>query len=113
MVTVFDGIWHDCRSLVAEMPKKCVCARCTLASENCMKLLIGIVLAFVIGAACRVFDIPAPAPPMLTGALLVCAMTGGYMAGDKFMKQRQPQPAPIVAPAAPAEQGRQTDSGRN
>jgi hypothetical protein len=40
-------------------------------------------------------------------------MTGGYMAGDKFMKQRQPQPAPIVAPAAPAEQGRQTDSGSN
>lgn len=76
-----------------------------------MKLLIGLVLAFVIGAACRIFDIPAPAPPMLTGALLVCAMTGGYMAGDKYMKNRQPQPAPIVAPASPADTARQTDAG--
>lgn len=75
-----------------------------------MKLLIGIILAFIIGAACRIFDIPAPAPPMLTGALLVCAMTGGYMAGDRFMKSRQPQPAPIVAPANPSDQSRQTQS---
>jgi XapX domain-containing protein len=76
-----------------------------------MKLLIGIILAFIIGAACRIFDIPAPAPPMLTGALLVCAMTGGYMAGDRFMKGRQPQPTPIVAPANPSDQSRQTQSG--
>ncbi|MCG8414685.1 MAG: DUF1427 family protein [Pseudomonadales bacterium] len=40
---------------------------------------LGIVLAFAIGAACRYFDIPLPAPPKLTGALLVLAMTGGFV----------------------------------
>lgn len=76
-----------------------------------MKLLIGLIVAFAIGAACRIFDIPAPAPPMLTGALLVCAMTGGYMAGDKFIKSRQAQPVPIVAPANPGQQPSQPQSG--
>ncbi|GDX98441.1 hypothetical protein LBMAG48_08450 [Phycisphaerae bacterium] len=65
-----------------------------------MKFVIGLILAFLIGAGCRVFDIPAPAPPMLTGALLVFAMTGGYMSADKYMKSRVAQPAPIVSPAA-------------
>lgn len=73
-----------------------------------MKLLIGLIVAFAIGAACRIFDIPAPAPPMLTGALLVCAMTGGYMAGDKWMKSRPPAPAAVVAPAQPEQTSQST-----
>lgn len=43
---------------------------------------IGVLLALGIGAACRVLDIPLPAPPRLEGALLVLAMTIGFLAGD-------------------------------
>jgi XapX domain-containing protein len=58
-----------------------------------MKLLLGLVVAFAIGLACRVFDIPAPAPPMWQGALLVVAMTLGYTGGDYLMKKRAAAPA--------------------
>ncbi len=68
-----------------------------------MKLLIGLVLAFLIGAGCRFFDIPAPAPPALQGALLVVAMTFGYLATDKLMaKPAPPAPPAATAPASAA-----------
>lgn len=44
-----------------------------------------LILAFVIGLACRRFDIPAPAPPRIEGALLVLAMTAGFIATDFAM----------------------------
>lgn len=44
--------------------------------------LIGIALALLIGIGCRLLDIPLPAPPKLQGALLVVAMTAGFLAGD-------------------------------
>jgi XapX domain-containing protein len=50
-----------------------------------MKIAAGIILAVVIGAVCRVFDVPVPSPPKLVGALLVVAMTLGYLATDKVM----------------------------
>ena len=37
--------------------------------------IIGLVLGLVIGAGCRFFDIPSPAPPRLIGACLLLAMT--------------------------------------
>lgn len=40
---------------------------------------IGIALGLAIGAGCRWFDIPVPAPPRLVGALLVVAMTLGFL----------------------------------
>lgn len=43
--------------------------------------VVGIVLALGIGIGCRVLDIPLPAPPRLQGALLVVAMTAGFLAG--------------------------------
>jgi XapX domain-containing protein len=49
------------------------------------KVLVGIVSGLSIGAACRWFDIPVPSPPKLTGALLVVAMTVGYMVTDKVI----------------------------
>jgi XapX domain-containing protein len=49
-----------------------------------MKPLIGIVLAFALGFACRAFGIPSPAPPMILGALLVMTMTIGYIATDRW-----------------------------
>lgn len=50
-----------------------------------MQLLVGPVLALAIGAGCRLLDIPLPAPPKLQGALLVVAMTVGYLLGEHFL----------------------------
>ena len=50
-----------------------------------LKVIVGILLGLLIGAACRWFDIPVPSPPKLTGALLVVAMTIGYMVTDKLI----------------------------
>lgn len=56
------------------------------ASAN-VKVFIGLVLGFVIGAGCRWLDLPAPAPGVLPGALLVVAMTLGYIGVDKFVQR--------------------------
>jgi XapX domain-containing protein len=50
-----------------------------------MNEVIGLLLGCVIGAACRWFDIPVPAPPRIPGALLVVAMTLGFMATDMLI----------------------------
>lgn len=42
-------------------------------------LLIGSVLGIAVGGLCRWLDIPSPAPPSPVGALLVVAMTAGYV----------------------------------
>jgi XapX domain-containing protein len=44
--------------------------------------LIGILLGIVIGSSCRWFDLPLPAPPRIVGALLVVAMTIGFIGTD-------------------------------
>jgi XapX domain-containing protein len=49
-----------------------------------MKSLVGLVLAFALGFACRAFGIPSPAPPLILGALLVMTMTVGYIAVDRY-----------------------------
>ena len=51
------------------------------------KTVIGLVLGFLIGAACRRFDVPVPAPPRLVGALLVVAMTLGFLAVDLLVSE--------------------------
>lgn len=53
-----------------------------------MTALIGIVVGFGIGLACRLLGIPSPAPPAIEGALLVLAMTGGYLAADRWLARR-------------------------
>ena len=50
-----------------------------------MKIAIGFVLSFLIGAACRYFDIPAASPPVIPGALIVLAMTLGYTSMDRVL----------------------------
>jgi len=50
-----------------------------------MKLLVGLIVSFVVGMGCRLFDIPVPSPPVLPGALLVVAMTIGYAGADRFL----------------------------
>lgn len=53
-----------------------------------MKVIIGFALALAIGVACRLAGIPLPAPPALIGALLVLAMTLGYVITDQYASHR-------------------------
>jgi XapX domain-containing protein len=50
-----------------------------------IKTVVGLLLGLSIGIACRWFDVPVPSPPKLIGALLVVAMTVGYVATDKLL----------------------------
>ena len=53
-----------------------------------VKLALAYVLAFGVGLFCRYFEIPAPAPPVIPGALLVVAMTLGYVVGEKVAPKK-------------------------
>lgn len=48
---------------------------------------IGLVLGFSIGAGCRRFELPLPAPQRLVGALLVVAMTLGFLVAGLALAQ--------------------------
>lgn len=50
-----------------------------------MKIAMGLIVSFLVGAGCRYFDVPVPSPPVLPGALLVVAMTLGYSATDRVL----------------------------
>ena len=47
--------------------------------------IIGLLLGLIIGAGCRLFDIPSPAPPGLIGAFLLLAMTVGFVTADHVL----------------------------
>ena len=49
-----------------------------------MRLILGLVLALLLGVATRVFRLPVPAPPSLLGAALVVAVTSGYLLADRL-----------------------------
>jgi len=53
------------------------------------KIALGLLLGLAIGALCRSIGIPSPAPPVLAGALLVVAMTLGYIATDRWFAKRE------------------------
>jgi XapX domain-containing protein len=53
------------------------------------RLICGFLLAFAIGAMCRISGIPVPTPPALIGALIVLAMTCGYLCTDKYLADRR------------------------
>jgi len=59
------------------------------ASMQRLKIALGLLLGFAIGACCRALGIPSPAPPVLPGALLVVAMTLGYIATDRWFARRE------------------------
>ncbi len=40
---------------------------------------LGVVIALLIGGLVRLLRLPVPAPPTVTGALMVLAMTVGYL----------------------------------
>jgi XapX domain-containing protein len=52
------------------------------------RLAIAVALGLGIGFACGLTGIPAPAPPVLAGALLVVAMTLGYQGADAWLARR-------------------------
>jgi XapX domain-containing protein len=64
--------------------------------------LTGLVLGLLIGSGCRWFDIPLPAPPRLVGALLVVAMTLGFLATDLLLAPTSPVASHGPASASPA-----------
>jgi len=47
--------------------------------------LIGMAVGLLIGAGCRYFDIPSPAPPRLIGALMLVAMTLGFIVAGHIL----------------------------
>jgi XapX domain-containing protein len=53
-----------------------------------IRIAIGFVLSFIIGGACRYFDIPAASPPVIPGALIVLAMTLGYSSMDRVLVRK-------------------------
>lgn len=54
-----------------------------------MKIILGFVVALAIGVFCRLALVPLPAPPVLIGALLVVAMTLGYVTTDRLARHRE------------------------
>ena len=67
-----------------------------------IKTIAGIVLGLLIGVGCRWFDVPVPAPPKFIGAVLVVAMTVGYLGADKLLSQR---PATVAHTTSEAKSG--------
>ena len=65
---------------------------------------IGLLLGLMIGVGCRWFDIPAPSPPKIVGALLVLFMTLGYLATDYVMPKAKPS-APLATTAPVSSTG--------
>jgi XapX domain-containing protein len=53
-------------------------------------MLSGLVLGLAIGAGCRWFDLPLPAPPRLVGALLILAMTLGFLGANLAILRLSP-----------------------
>jgi XapX domain-containing protein len=60
-----------------------------------MKIMISLMASFLIGVGCRWFDIPAASPPKLAGALIVVAMTLGYVCTDKFLIKKPATTKPL------------------
>jgi len=47
--------------------------------------LVGLIVGLLVGAGCRFFDIPSPAPPRLIGACLLVAMTMGFIVANHIL----------------------------
>jgi XapX domain-containing protein len=65
-----------------------------MGAEKMGKLALGCAISLAIGAMCRWVDIPLPSPPKIQGALLVVAMTLGYLATDWVIAREIPPEGP-------------------
>jgi XapX domain-containing protein len=54
-----------------------------------IKVALGLLLGFGVGFFCAWIGIPSPAPPVLPGALVVLAMTVGYVAVGRVASWRE------------------------
>ena len=54
-----------------------------------MKILLGFLLAFGIGAICRFAGIPSPAPNAILGSLLVVSMSLGYVTAGQYLRRNK------------------------
>ena len=71
-----------------------------------LKVTLGLLLGVVIGGLCRWLEIPSPAPSVLNGAVLVVAMTSGFVATDRWLARRGPRhPEQYGDPPGSAESG--------
>ncbi len=52
-----------------------------------LKTTVALMLSFSIGAATRYFGVPVPAPPKLLGAVLILAITCGYLAAEWWLSR--------------------------
>jgi XapX domain-containing protein len=65
-----------------------------------MKILLGFLLAFGIGAVCRFAGIPSPAPNAIVGSLLVVSMTLGYVTAGRYLHRSKDTASHYVTPSA-------------
>ncbi|KKO65490.1 hypothetical protein VM94_01025 [Janthinobacterium sp. KBS0711] len=52
------------------------------------KVILGLLLAFVVGFICQLTHIPVPAPPVLGAALLVFLTSCGYWLTGLYLQRR-------------------------
>jgi XapX domain-containing protein len=67
-----------------------------------MKILLGFLLAFGIGAVCRFAGIPSPAPNAILGSLLVVSMSLGYVTAGKYLHRSKDATSHREMPTAEA-----------
>lgn len=65
-----------------------------------MRLVLGFLLALLLGFTCRMARIPMPAPNAILGSLLAVAMSTGYFVAGKMLDKSAPQ-----APGMPSSMG--------
>ena len=56
---------------------------------RCKKVILGLLLAFVVGFVCQMARIPVPAPPVLGAALLVFLTSCGYWLTGLYLLRRE------------------------
>lgn len=56
--------------------------------QGSFRLALGLLVAFAVGFLSSLAGIPVPAPPTVLGALVVMAMTLGYLFADRFLTTR-------------------------
>jgi len=61
-----------------------------------MRILIAFVLSFSIGAASRWTGVPSLAPQAIVGALLIVAMSTGWVTVDRVLAKKQPAAVALV-----------------
>lgn len=64
-----------------------------------MKILIAFLVAFGIGAGSRWTGVPSLAPQAIVGALLIVAMSTGYVAADRLLKRTRSTAVTVVVSA--------------